>query len=917
MKLRFLVSQILIGTLLLGHSSDILSGAETSQGSDGVPEKVQRLLADADQLALQYRLESSRTALNKYQSALRLLVADVPVARTLMRIANVYRELGNSAEWVAYSEKALARAKSSQDTLLQVEAHVALASALLRQGNTSKAKETLSRLAEFPIVPGSREDAYSLFLSGAVRYQTGERSMAADFLERATTIWDRFGDKAKLAETVLYLAAIDAELGRLEGALARAQSALALYTSVGDLSSEARVLIMLGNTQVRFGHKQEALNRFEEARGLVNGSGDLLNEQSLLFGMARTYFDLGDPAGALRFFSAALEQSRSLNDTYGIAIAERGMGQSYFVTGELQQALIHLTAALNGFRAVSNVTFETLGLMEIGVVHDALKDNAKALDFLSEAVARSRSMGDRRVEASALLGVGHLQERSGDLDKALDSYIQALKLSEAVDDSFGRLNVLYRLAKCLELAGKFEEALARTETALEAIEKLRSSVANSGLRIFYFASVRQQYELFIDLLMRLRRTNGTVPDDVRALEASERSRARTLLDNIAETRISITEGIDSNQLEREVSLRMLLDRTEERYTQLRTTNPTAPELRQLSVEVQRLTDEYEELESQIRVRSPRYAALVQPDPLTMKQIQNGILDDESLLLEYSLGEENTYLWAVTRDEFSSYVLPKRSEIDKKVRRLRELMAARVALPNEKPANFQARIKAAEAEYPQAAAELSRILLGPVAEMLGTKRLVIVGEGVLQYLPFAALPTPQTAQSSSPVPLVAEHEIVNLPSASTLAVIRREAPLRGTPDRTLAVFADPVFEAQDSRVRRPARITGGRNTSAAPVAQALRGSDAVGPRIDFPRLPSTRQEAEAILAMVPEDRRLAALGFKATKAAAMNPDLKRYRIVHFATHTALDDDHPDLSSLVLSLVDEKGNPQSGFLRLRDM
>src|SRR5262249_10921698 len=91
----------------------------------------------------------------------------------------------------------------------------------------------------------------------------------------------------------------------------------------------------------------------------------------------------------------------------------------------------------------------------------------------------------------------------------------------------------------------------------------------------------------------------------------------------------------------------------------------------------------------------------------------------------------------------------------------------------------------------------------------------------------------------------------------------------------------------------------------------------GTSIDFPRLPASRQEAEAILAMVPADRRLAALGFDATKAAAMNEELNRYRIVHFATHTALFDDHPELSGLVLSLVNERGTPQGGFLRLRDI
>jgi CHAT domain-containing protein len=118
---------------------------------------------------------------------------------------------------------------------------------------------------------------------------------------------------------------------------------------------------------------------------------------------------------------------------------------------------------------------------------------------------------------------------------------------------------------------------------------------------------------------------------------------------------------------------------------------------------------------------------------------------------------------------------------------------------------------------------------------------------------------------------------------------------------LAVFADPVFtdkgHTHDQRRLPPAELI---------------PSDA-----DLPRLPLTLQEAEAILAMVPANQTDGGDRFNATKAAAMNSDLKRFRIVHFATHTILNDEHPDLSSLVLSLVDEKGNPQSGFLRLRDM
>ncbi|PYS49580.1 MAG: hypothetical protein DMG13_23170 [Acidobacteria bacterium] len=534
---------------------------------------------------------------------------------------------------------------------------------------------------------------------------------------------------------------------------------------------------------------------------------------------------------------------------------------------------------------------------------------------------------DHRLEALAFTSIGHIYESKGEIDRALEHYARALALNEIAQDRFGRLITLYRIAYSLRRAGKVAEAGATSERALDMIEKLRASVANSGLRTSYFASVGQQYELYIDVLMQLRHEDGSAPSDVQALEVSERSRSRTLLHRIGETRLSISEGVDPKQIEREVSLRILLDGRSEQYTQLLSTNPNSKAIPELSDDVRRLTAEYDELQGQIRIRSPRYAALVQPEPLKLEEIQRQVLDDDSLLLEYALGEENSYLWAITRGDFTSFVLPKRSEIDKKVRGLRELMTARMALPGEKLADYQARVKAAEAQYPQAAAELSRILLGPVADRLWMPRVVIVADGVLQYLPFGALPTPQSAQTSTSIPLVIEHEVVNLPSASALAVIRHEAPLRGSPDRTVAVFADPVFEVADSRVhktrplvssaqRNPSRTTA-RTAPVVSLSQALRGSDALGVRIDLPRLPSTRLEAEAILAMVPEDRRMAALGFDATKAAAMNPDLKRYRMVHFATHTVLNDDHPDLSSLVLSLVDERGNPQSGFLRLRDI
>src|SRR5262249_45670485 len=126
-------------------------------------------------------------------------------------------------------------------------------------------------------------------------------------------------------------------------------------------------------------------------------------------------------------------------------------------------------------------------------------------------------------------------------------------------------------------------------------------------------------------------------------------------------------------------------------------------------------------------------------------------------------------------------------------------------PDDTETKRQARIKEAKAKYWPQAAILSRMLLGPVASQLGKKRLVIVADGALQYIPFAALPAAfpendQEQNSADPQPLIVEHEIVSLPSASTLAVLRRETAGRKPAEKSLAVLADPVFSADDARVK---------------------------------------------------------------------------------------------------------------------
>ena len=260
---------------------------------------------------------------------------------------------------------------------------------------------------------------------------------------------------------------------------------------------------------------------------------------------------------------------------------------------------------------------------------------------------------------------------------------------------------------------------------------------------------------------------------------------------------------------------------------------------------------------------------------------------------------------------------------------------------------------AEAQYPQAAQALSNMVLGPVASLLKGKRLVIVADGALQYIPFSALPEPRVesadsyrstanGKQSSFVPLVVDHEIIRLPSMSVLAVLRREMKERHIAARRkmVAVLADPVFDSRDPRVRNGTmseesgvqrRVQRDGETRSpedtAPVSVSLtqdrltRSASEVGlgqgGQLHFARLVYSRREAQAIVAAAAEGEGMMALDFKASLQTATDPELAQYRIVHFATHGLLNSEHPELSGLVLSLVDQQGHPQDGFLQLQDI
>jgi CHAT domain-containing protein/Tfp pilus assembly protein PilF len=812
-------------------------------------------------------------------------------------------------------------------------------------GQMGKAMEVFSEArALWHEVGEQRREAYTLNSIARLYQFLDERQKALDSFNQALALWQAVGDREEEADVLSQIGLEYYRLGELSRALDYQTQALPLQRIVRNRRGEATTLNNIGLVYLSSGELQKALESFNQALAIQRKLGKVqrgatIEEVPILNNIGLTYHRLGEPQAALSYFEQALQIARAAGFRRGEANSLEDIGITYATLGDRQKALDSLTQALQLQQTLKNRRGEGYALSGLGHVYTVLGQKSKALDSFNQALALFQTTGDQSGQAAAFNELGAVYDGLGETSKALDAYRQALTLRRAIGDRDGEASTLAGLARLERNRGNLSEARRQIETALTTVESQRRQLASQDLRASFLASKGNEYEFYVDLLMRLHQHQPSAGHEAEAVQASERARARSLLEILSEARADIRQGVEPALLQRERALQQQLNARSERLTQLLSGKYTEEQKVAAEKEVRELVRQYQDVQAHIRTRSPRYAALTQPQPLDLKEIQAQVLDDDTLLLEYALGEERSFLWAVTPRSITSFELPPRAEIETAARRVYDLLVAK-----------------AELLSPEALTTLSQMLLGPVAEQLGTKRLLIVSNGALQYVPFAALPAPgnfgfrnadfglkkpasaiRNPQSAiDQRPLIVDHEIVTLPSASVLAVLRRELAERTPAAKTVAVLADPVFQGDDPRVknqekkiRNPKSEIRNKPEAQNPNSETNPQSAIRNPQLlversareaglsRFERLPLSRQEAEQITALAVAGKKMTAVDFAANRATATSAELSQYRIVHFATHSLLNSQHPELSGIVLSLVDEHGQPQDGFLRLHEI
>lgn len=761
--------------------------------------------------------------------------------------------------------------------------------------------------------------ATALNLIGDAYDNSDQPEKAIEYYQQVLDICREHSLRTREALTLCSMGMSYRALGQVEKEAACFEESLKISRDLKDRVGEGRALLYLSVAYYGLEQLEKAIEVCEQALAISREVKDRVREVYALNNLAAYYGAMTRNDKEVEYLEQALALNRLVKDRKSQHQSLHNLGSVSYAQGEPEKAIEFYEQALAIARELKSRGREDSTLSAIAKPYVALKQYEKAIEVCEQALAISREMKDRWSEGHDLWTLGDTYTSSGQPDKAMVYLEQALAISRETESLIYQLYILADLARTENERGNLAKAQGFIEESLHIAEVLRARKDSFASRAAFFTSVQNNYQLYTDILMRQHKAQPTRGLAAMAVEVSERQRARSLLDTLTAAGADLRQGVDAALIERE---RLLIKQLGDK-AQAQAENPEAAAA--LKLELSKLETELEQAQVAIRKASPRYAALTQPQPLKLKEIQ-AQLDADTLLLEYALGEERSYLWAITRDSLTSYELPKEGLIKQSALAVYELLTARSTTKRgELALRRRDRITQAEAQLPAAAAALSQTLLAPVASELGNKRLVIVADGALQYIPFAMLPEPAVSKNQ---PLIVGHEIISLPSASALAIQRAELAGRQPAPKMLAVIADPVFDRTDARLKilsTDASDKGQAQTIAFNDARSIehlaeKPDDKSGTTIHrriIPRLPFTRQEVNQLIALTPKTSNFSAVDFQASRENVLNGQLSQYRYVHFATHGLLDTERPGLSSLVLSMVNAQGKAQNGFLRLNDI
>ena len=841
----------------------------------------------------------------KLEEAARLFIAagsSVEAAETLNRLGRLQLILNLPDEALESHQTALKLLEQQSEVIPRINNLNGLGAVYLRLDKRTEAKDVINNALKL-----SEEASYKigeaealLELSESLNHEN--HVVAVETAQRALAIWQALNDKPGIARSYSHIGQYYMAQNALIESTQNYQSSLQLWQELQNPAEQSEVLIMLGYIEHRKGDWQAAISYMTQAQSLIDDKSDPVKMGQATTGIAEAMNESGMPETALLYLQSTLKYYEQMKDPNFIAYAHWDIGNTYHLLGEYDLAISHQEQALALIDADS---------IQAAQCHEswaktllAQAKPAEAFRHLELSLATySRTTNYREAAQARALQARALQQQ-GDSAAARDVYSEALEGFRKLSDRVNEAAVSFELGKLEIEKGRYDSAEKYLLDSITLTENIRRATTSSDLATAFSATIYERYGAYVDCLMHKSQQGTGNNFAIKAFEANELARGRSLAEMLKATGTNLLPGLDADLAAQEKSLRQRLRSKEDLKIRLLTNGAKKEELDALEQEVAKLEDEYKQLSDVIKARFPAFDEITRPHGWDLKRIQQQVIaDDQTLLLEYNLGEKSSYAWTVTRDGFASYELPGGAkQINDAAQRVYELLQSGDTKQNE---------------WEQATAALSKMVLLPVKNSLNKQRIIVVADGALNYIPFQSLPpSPNNSE-----PLVAKFEVVNAPSASVLGQLRQETDRRQQRPQLLAAYGDAAFPS-DFAQRKESNGDHIASLQAAPTDRwrhALRDIELKGDKFDpssLQRLVYAELEVNN-LRKVTGAGSLIATGFDASREKLLSTDLTRFSILHFATHGIFDPKRPEYSGLFLSMIDRDGKDQNGFLGLQDI
>lgn len=741
-----------------------------------------------------------------------------------------------------------------------------------------------------------------LNLIGEIEFYLGNTSEAINFIEQSLDFFPEVGSGRAQSFN---------NLGHISVYLENQQNAIDYFlrsinaNKTDDKSITVNGLIGLGNAYSSLGKIEDALFQFTESLKLSRDFGFLLDESTALHAIGSIYYDLKQPQKAISFIEESLTICTKIGDQRNIMANLNALGSCYRFLQQYHKSIEYYTMVVELAEQTGIIKQKINALTNLGYLHFLKKEYSISIEKLTDAIALATKHKDVVQEAVNLRQIGEVYFKLGDSLKALEFYNKSLSLAANLDDVLLTANALYSRAELYKHLNELQMAMEDIEKALEMI--LRREVKfNRELKTLQSSSYSRFYGLQTEILMRLHSKDSMKGYAARALHVREKSKARAFLEFLKESKIKINNNeVDKHLLDQEEKVRQLIAENSDLLA--KTSN--LDEKMRLNNYLRQLDTEAEQIQAKIRKNNPLYAEFNNPNILHLEEIQQYI-DDNTLILEYYLGDEKSYLWAITKNTFQSFELPKKVVVNELAGTIINYFKTRVP-PDESSEQKNERL-AQQKFFLKVLDDFSKLVLAQVS--LTKKKILVVGDGILEKVPFSALLDPSSSRL-----LVLDHEIITVPSVSSFIALK-SIHSQQQPTKVLVV-SDPVFTIDDDRLAKN-KEKGSSNVADNKISdikkQTITKTENLlvllseSQRDGLKRLSFASDEASAIEKIYQKSTTLLS-GTSANLTSVLKEISKNnYSIVHFITHGFVDDFRPESSGLVFSTIDDKGEAQKAHL-----